>query len=65
LIAAPIVLESGVWVCAQAFVGLGVRIAQGCVIGARAVLMKDAAEPWTVWTGNPAVLRRERIHQGR
>jgi putative colanic acid biosynthesis acetyltransferase WcaF len=61
LIAAPIVLESNVWICAEAFVGLGVRIAQGCVVGARAVLMKSATEPWVVWTGNPAVALRKRL----
>ena len=60
LIAAPITLEPHVWVCAEAFVGPGVRIAEGCVVGARAVLMKSAAEPWTVWVGNPAALKRQR-----
>jgi putative colanic acid biosynthesis acetyltransferase WcaF len=60
LIVAPIVLESNVWICAEAFVGLGVRVAQGCVVGARAVLTKSAAEPWTVWVGNPASSRRKR-----
>jgi len=60
LVAAPIVLEDKVWVCAEAFLGMGVRVAQGCVIGARAVLMKSALEPWTVWSGNPAAPRRIR-----
>ena len=60
LIAAPIVLEPYVWVCAEAFIGLGVRVAEGCVIGARAVLMKSAPDPWTVWAGNPAKPIRKR-----
>jgi len=61
LIAAPIVVEAQAWICAEAFVGLGARIAEGCVIGARAVMMKSAPEPWTVWVGNPAVPIRKRV----
>lgn len=65
LIAAPITLESNVWVCAEAFVGPGVKIARGCVLGARAVVMRSISEPWTVWAGNPAVLRKHRNHPKR
>jgi putative colanic acid biosynthesis acetyltransferase WcaF len=53
LVADHITLEDEVWVCADAFIGLGVRVAQGCVLGARAVVMKSIDEPWTVWAGNP------------
>lgn len=60
LTTAPIALEDHVWVCAEAFLGPGIRVAQGCVIGARAVLMKSATEPWTVWVGNPGQARRKR-----
>lgn len=60
LIAAPIVIEPYVWVCAEAFIGPGVTVAEGCVIGARAVLMKSAVEPWMVWVGNPAAPKRRR-----
>jgi putative colanic acid biosynthesis acetyltransferase WcaF len=31
---APIILENGVWVCARAFIGPGVRIGEGAVVGA-------------------------------
>jgi putative colanic acid biosynthesis acetyltransferase WcaF len=55
LVARQIALADHVWVCAEAFVGPGVHIARGCVVGARAVVMKDIDEPWTVWAGNPAV----------
>lgn len=60
LVASPIVLDPLVWICADAFVGPGVRMAQGCVLAARAVLFKSATEPWTVWKGNPAVPGRRR-----
>lgn len=60
LITKPISLDSYVWVCAEAFVGQGVNIAEGCVLGARAVVVKSIVEPWTVWAGNPAVMKRLR-----
>jgi putative colanic acid biosynthesis acetyltransferase WcaF len=60
LIAAPITLEDRVWICTESYIGLGVRIAEGCVIGARAVMTKSALEAWTVWAGNPAQPIRKR-----
>lgn len=60
LLAKPITLENNVWVCAEAFVGPGVTIAEGCVLGARAVVVKSIAEPWSVWAGNPAVMKKMR-----
>jgi putative colanic acid biosynthesis acetyltransferase WcaF len=60
LITKPILLNSYAWVCAEAFVGPGVNIAEGCVLGARAVVVKSIVEPWTVWAGNPAVMKRLR-----
>jgi putative colanic acid biosynthesis acetyltransferase WcaF len=60
LVAKPIKLEKNVWVCAEAFIGPGVTIAEGCVLGARAVVVKSIAEPWSVWAGNPAVKKKMR-----
>lgn len=60
LVAKPIVLEKDVWVCAEAFVGLGVTVAEGCVLGARTVVVKSIIEPWSVWAGSPAVKKRMR-----
>jgi putative colanic acid biosynthesis acetyltransferase WcaF len=60
LVAKPIALADDVWVCADAFVGPGVRVARGCVLGARAVVMRSIDEPWTVWAGNPAVRKKNR-----
>jgi len=41
------------WVCADVFIGPGVCIGEGAVIGARAVAVKNI-EPWRVVAGNPA-----------
>lgn len=60
LITAPIVIEDQAWVAADAFVGMGVTIGQGAVVGARAAVFKDV-EPWTVVGGNPAKFIKERI----
>jgi putative colanic acid biosynthesis acetyltransferase WcaF len=61
LSAKPIVLEERAWVAAEAFVGPGVTIHQGAVLGARGVLFKDA-EAYGVYVGNPAQLVRYRRH---
>src|SRR5438105_883159 len=34
------------WLCADAFIGPGVRVGEGAIVGARAVTIKDV-EPWT------------------
>jgi putative colanic acid biosynthesis acetyltransferase WcaF len=60
LIAHPITLHDHVWLCAEAFVGPGVEIAAGCVVGARSVVMKSVGPAWTVWAGHPAVLKHRR-----
>jgi putative colanic acid biosynthesis acetyltransferase WcaF len=49
----PITIGDQVWICADAFVGPGVTVGEGAVVGARAVAIKDVA-PWTVVAGNPA-----------
>ncbi len=60
LITAPIVIEDQTWVAAGAFVGMGVTIGEGAVVGARAAVFKDV-EPWTVVGGNPAKFIKKRI----
>ena len=60
LVAKPIKLEKNVWVCAEVFIGPGVTIAEGCVLAARAVVVKSIAESWSVWAGNPAIMKRKR-----
>lgn len=49
----PIVIGSRAWVAADVFVGPGVTIGEGAVIGARSSVYKDVAA-WIVVAGNPA-----------
>ena len=59
----PISIEPEAWICAEAFVGPGVTIARGSVVGARAVVTKDTAEHAIV-AGNPArPIGRRKIKQ--
>ena len=60
LVTKPIVIENNVWVAAEAFVGPGVTIGKGAVVGARAAVFKDV-EPWSVVGGNPAVFIKKRV----
>jgi len=60
LLKPPITIEDNVWICAQAFVGPGVTVREGAVVGAAAVVSKDV-EAWTVVAGNPAVPIKQRI----
>ena len=60
LITAPIRIGNQAWVGAGAFVGMGVSVAEGAVVGARAAVFKDV-EPWTVVGGNPAKFIKRRI----
>lgn len=49
-----------VWICANSFVGPGITIGDGAIVGAGAVIMKDA-EPWGIYAGNPAKYIKKRI----
>jgi len=64
LIVAPIIIEDQAWVAADAFVGPGVHIGQGAVIGARSAVFSKV-EPWTVVGGNPARFIKPRIIKDR
>lgn len=59
LTTAPIRIENSAWVCARAFVGPGVTVGQGAVIGACGVVVKDV-DDWTIVAGNPAKVIRKR-----
>ena len=53
LMTAPIVIGDHAWVTADVFVGPGVTVGEGAVVGARSTVMHDVA-PWKVVAGNPA-----------
>jgi putative colanic acid biosynthesis acetyltransferase WcaF len=59
LVAAPIRVEAKAWIASEAFVGPGVKVGEGAVLGARAVAFGNL-EPWTVYVGNPARETRKR-----
>ena len=63
LVTRPIVIGDRVWIAAEAFVGPGVRVADGVVLGARGCLFRDAAA-WTIYSGNPAQPIGERVMRG-
>ena len=55
LVVRPITLGRGCWVAAEAFVGPGVTMGDGAVLGARGALFEDA-EAMGIYRGNPATL---------
>lgn len=59
LVTKPIHLQANAWVAAEAFVGPGVTVGEGAVLGARAVTFKNL-EPWTIYIGSPAKAVRAR-----
>ncbi len=60
LITSPIVIENNVWVGAAAYIGMGVKIGEGAVVGATSSVYKNV-EPYTVVGGNPSKLLKKRI----
>lgn len=59
LTAAPITIGSHCWLAADVFVGPGVTIGDGTVVGARSSVFGDL-EPWIVAAGTPARMVRRR-----
>ena len=53
IITAPIYIGVRAWLCAEVFIGLGVSIAEGVVVGARSVVIKDINEKWSIYAGIP------------
>lgn len=60
LITSPIVIKNKAWLGASCYIGMGVTIHEGAVVGATASVYKDV-EPWTVVGGNPAKFIKKRI----
>jgi putative colanic acid biosynthesis acetyltransferase WcaF len=53
LVPKPISIGDHAWICADAFIGPGVTVGEGAVVGARSSVFKDV-DPWTSVVGNPA-----------
>ena len=60
LLKPPIEIADDAWICADAFVGPGIRIGEGAIVGARAVTVKDV-DAWSIVAGNPARLIKKRV----
>lgn len=59
LLRPPITIGSGVWICAEAFIGPGTFIGDNSVVGARAVVTRSVP-PGVVVAGNPARILKPR-----
>lgn len=59
LLKLPINIMDQAWVCTQAFIGPGVTIGEGAIIGACAVVMRDVPS-WKIVAGNPATAVKDR-----
>jgi acetyltransferase-like isoleucine patch superfamily enzyme len=57
-----VVIGNDVWIGAEATILSGVRIGDGAVIGARAVVTRDV-EPYSIVAGNPARLIKKRFDE--
>lgn len=57
--ARPIAIGCKAWIATEAFVGPGVSVGDGAVLGARGVTVRDLAA-WTVYAGNPCKPVRQR-----
>ena len=60
LYARPVVIKESAWICADVFVGPGVIIGSGAVVGARSSVYKDVPS-WKVCVGNPAKAIKDRV----
>lgn len=60
LTTAAVTIEERAWVAADAFVGPGVTVGQGAIVGARSTVVKNVP-PWSVVAGNPARIVRTRV----
>jgi len=61
LYAKPITIGADAWICTEAFIGPGVQIGEGAVVGARSVVTRDQPA-WMVCAGNPCrPLKKRRL----
>lgn len=61
LVTGPILIADQAWVCAGAYVAMGLIIGEGAVVAARSVVTRSV-DPWMIVAGNPArVIKRRQI----
>jgi putative colanic acid biosynthesis acetyltransferase WcaF len=60
IITSPLRIADFAWVCSGAFIGRGVTVGEGAVVGARSSVFRDVG-PWTVVAGNPARFLKKRV----
>ena len=58
-ISEPIIIKDYAWIAAECFIGMGVTIGTGAIVGARSCVFKDVPE-WKVVAGNPFKVIKER-----
>lgn len=63
LVPKPIRLGSRVWIASDVFVGPGVTVSEGAVVGARSSVFRDVPA-WTVVAGSPARPLKRRVLKG-
>jgi len=59
LVTGPITIKDQAWICADVFVGPGVTVGEGAVVGARSSVFRDLPA-WKVCRGTPARPVRDR-----
>lgn len=60
LIHAPIIIKDLAWIGAKAYIGMGVTVGEGAVVGATSSVYKNV-DPWNVVGGNPAKFLKTRV----
>jgi len=61
LVTAPIVIGERAWLAADVFIGPGVTIGEGAVVGARSSVFRNV-DSWTVVAGSPARILKKRTN---
>lgn len=59
-IAASVEIGNNVWIGGRSIILPGVKIGEGCIIGAGSIVTKDI-EPWSVAVGAPAKIIKKRV----
>lgn len=60
LITSPIKIGDNAWIAADSFIGPGITVGEGAVVGARSSVYRDVP-PWVVVGGNPATKIKDRV----